>query len=124
MHHGLKIEMFGNNGQNVLSITVGTRQLHMDGHETERLIERLGFFRAAMRPGIATQMSPTHHYVIEINPSWHAEPHPNGDGLVVLLRHTGYGWTGFFIPHAQVPLLLDQFANFIATPVPIPMSAN
>lgn len=121
MQRPMKIEMVQCDGENRLSVRIGGREMLMDGNDIETFIERLSFHRAAMKPEIAGALSTTHRYLIEVNPSWHADPHPAQDGLALLFRHTGYGWTGFFIQGDRLDGLHDEFRRYLAEPVAEPV---
>jgi hypothetical protein len=121
MLRSMKIEVVQRNGADRLSVQIGSREMLLDGSGIETLLERLSFHRAAMKQKIADTASPTHGYLIEVNPSWHADPHPAQDALVLLLRHTGYGWTGFSFWGDRLDALHDEFRRYLADTVPEPM---
>jgi hypothetical protein len=74
-----------------------------------------------MKPRVAETMSPTHRYLIEMNPSWRADPLPEEDGLVLLFRHRGYGWTGFFLRGDRLDVLHGEFRRYLAQTTPEPV---
>jgi hypothetical protein len=114
MQHPMKIERVERNGAIRLSVRIGSHEMFLDGSGIETFIEQLSFHRAAMKPKVAETVSKTHRYLIEVNPSWHADPHPTQDGLALLLRHTGYGWTGFFIQGDRLDALHGEFRRYLA----------
>jgi hypothetical protein len=120
MQRPMKIEMVQRDGVNRLAVRIGSRDMLLDGADVEALIERLSYYRAAMKPAIAERLSPTHRYQVELDPCWHAEPHPAMDGLVMLFRHSGYGWTGFFIPHDRLDALHHECRRYLDTAAAAP----
>lgn len=116
MQRPMKIELVERDGVNRLSIKIGHHEAMLDGTDVETFIELLSFYRAAMKPKVAENLSPTHRYLIEVNPCWHVEGHPTQEGIVLLLRHSGYGWTGFFIPSNRLDTLHANFCRYLATP--------
>ncbi|WP_176079784.1 hypothetical protein [Paraburkholderia tropica] len=66
--------------------------------EVDSLIEALCSLRANMQPAVPAEVSRTHKYVMETNPSWYIERHPFYEGAALFLRHSGLGWTSFAIP--------------------------
>jgi hypothetical protein len=115
MQRPMKIELVQRDGVKQLAVHIGSRDMLLNGTDVEALIERLSYYRAAMKPAIAEHLSPTHRYQIELDPCWHAEPHPALDGLVMLFRHSGYGWTGFFIPRDRLDALHHEFRRYLDT---------
>jgi hypothetical protein len=112
----MKIETVQQNGGKWLHLAIGKHDSLLDGKDVEGLIEQLSFHRSAMKPQVAEALSPTHHYTIEMHPGWYAEPHPVLNGLVLFMRHSGYGWTGFYLPKESLARLHREFRKCIAAP--------
>jgi hypothetical protein len=121
MQRPMKIDRVQRDGADRLSIQIGQREVLLDGKGIESFLKRLSLYRSAMKPRVADTMSPTHRYLIEVNPSWHADPHPEGDGLVTLFRHSGYGWTGFFLRGDRLDALHGEFRRYLAQATPEPV---
>ena len=120
----LKLARTNEGGVDAIALTIGDHELILHGDDAEDLLKRLALVRAAMKPAVPPVISRTHPYVLEMNPSWHAEPHPQGQGIVLLFRHSGYGWTGSQIPEAQISGLLSLIADYLKSPEHPPMLAN
>ena len=121
MQRPMRIDRVQRDGADRLSVRIGRHEVLLDGNGIEIFIERLSFNRAAMKPKVAEEASKRRRYLIEVNPSWHADPHPTQDGLVLLLRHTGYGWTGFFISGDRLEALHGEFRRYLAECAAEPM---
>jgi hypothetical protein len=99
-----------------LQIAIGGQVSVLDGADVESLIEQLALFRSAMKPVIASQISRSHDYLVEVDPCWYAEPNPAFDGLVTFFRHSGFGWTGYAITKNSLAQIRAELADFIAAP--------
>ena len=98
MSKPMSVELVNEYGEHAVCVNVNGNTALLDATEVDSLIEELGKLRAQMRPAVSAQLSRTHQYVIEMDPSWYTERNPLFDGSVVFLRHTGLGWAGFAIP--------------------------
>jgi hypothetical protein len=116
MPRPIRIKVLQENGVAALQITIEGQVSVLDGADVESLIEQLALFRSAMKPVIASQMSRSHDYLLEVDPCWYAEPNAAFDGLVTFFRHGGYGWTGYAINKNSLAELRAELVDFIATP--------
>jgi hypothetical protein len=116
MQHPIKIDRTTENGVEKISLQVGDTLFIFDGLEADALLEHLSLIRAAMKPAIRAELSATHSYLIEMNAAWYAEPHHQMNGIVLFLRHSGYGWTGSIIQQDQIAPLLATFNAYLELP--------
>lgn len=112
----IRVEVLQENGVAALQIAIGGQVSVLDGADVESLIEQLALFRSAMKPVIASQISRSHDYLVEVDPCWYAEPNPAFDGLVTFFRHSGFGWTGYAITKNSLAQIRAELADFIAAP--------
>ncbi|TAM29934.1 MAG: hypothetical protein EPN59_10845 [Paraburkholderia sp.] len=97
---GLRVERVEREGKAALLIECGGASTILDGAQAEALVQKLALYRSAMNPSVAPQLSRTHNYHITLQPLWFAEPNLTIDGVVLLLRHGGFGWVGFSFDRA------------------------
>ncbi|MGA7817901.1 hypothetical protein [Caballeronia sp.] len=113
MYQMLSVEKIEERGHQAVRFNVGSSAAMLDVKDVDALIETLGRMRSALSPSPPTEPSLTHEYPIEIDPCWYIDTNPLFDGVVLLLRHTGLGWTGFAIPQAS----LERLQEAIVRPV-------
>jgi hypothetical protein len=118
----IEMEILNQYGQNSLLLKAGDDQVLLDAAELDDLIEQLSIARSDVLPETPLEPSRTHHYVIETTPLWQTIRNPLLDGLVVFLRHSGYGWTGFGIPRASIERLAELMAPLVTPPIQAPVS--
>ncbi|MFC5428799.1 hypothetical protein ACFPTO_08290 [Paraburkholderia denitrificans] len=99
---GLQVARVEREGKAALLIECGGASTILDGAQAEALIQKLALCRSAMKPPVAPRLSPTHNYHITLQPLWFAEPNLTIDGIVLLLRHGGFGWIGFSFDRAAL----------------------
>src|SRR5580698_4353935 len=98
-------------GNDALRVDIGSGTITLDARGVDALIERLALIRSSMKPALPPQPSRTKQHVIETDPCWYLDRSPLFDGVVLLLRHTGLGWTGFAIPRESVERLSQALAE-------------
>jgi hypothetical protein len=111
MRRPMKTELVSEKGASVVRLEIGDHLAHLSASDVDALIENLGTMRATMVPAVAGHISRQHRYSIEINPSWYAEPHPLPGSVVVFLRDTGLGWTGFRIDRESARSLCNALSG-------------
>ncbi|HEY3597858.1 MAG TPA: hypothetical protein VGL08_10160 [Paraburkholderia sp.] len=102
-----------------LLLSIGGEHVLLDANELDALIEQLSAERSDITPYANAEPSRTHQYIVETDPHWQTVDNPLLDGLIVFLRHSGYGWTGFGIPRHSIAELADFMTSFDA-PVRMP----
>ncbi len=115
----IEMEILNEYGPNSLLLKVGEHRVLLDAVELDELIEQLSALRSDILPETPSEPSPTHQYVIETAPHWQTACNPLLDGLIVFLRHSGYGWAGFGMPRASIERLAEIIAPFVAPPAVI-----
>lgn len=116
MQRALKTSLSVKSGAKVVSLEIDEQRIDMGAPELDLVIERLCALRAAMTPAVPANVSRTHQYAIEMDPSWYVEPHPSSDAIVLFLRDSGRGWIGFCVPFADVGDLCDDLESFAYAP--------
>lgn len=111
MRYPMSVEMVNEYGAHAVRVAIAEHEAMLDAAEVDGLIEELGKIRAHMQPAVATQPSRTHQYLLEIDPFWYIERNPLFDGIVLFLRHTGFGWTGFAIPTESLARMKEAIAS-------------
>jgi hypothetical protein len=107
MEHKLLVEPVQDSGHQAVRFNIGANAVILDVNELDALIEHLGMVRSGLTPALPNEPSHTHNYAIEIDPCWYLDKNPLFDGIELLLRHTGLGWTGFAIPQSSLERLQD-----------------
>jgi hypothetical protein len=118
MQHPIRIDRMTQDGVTTISLQIGDNAFAFNGTEADALLEHLSLIRAAMRPAVPPMLSSTHSYLLEMNADWYAEPSQRMNGIVLFLRHSGYGWTGSGIPQHQLAPLLATFNAYLESPAP------
>ncbi|MEP6939638.1 MAG: hypothetical protein ABI846_07730 [Rudaea sp.] len=67
----------------------------LNAEQLDALIDAAAKRRAELAPAIALQPPPQCEAIV--NPAWHTAPLPTG--VLFMLRHPGFGWLGFALPH-------------------------
>ena len=73
------------------------------------MLAALGEARAIMRDGvpIKTPEQRSARELVILDPAWRTEPqlHPSLAGIFLRLRHPGFGWLTFLLPHHEAQSL-------------------
>ncbi|MFP6560786.1 hypothetical protein WJ542_21155 [Paraburkholderia sp. B3] len=94
-------------GANALMLRIGKSRGLLDPADVDSLIEALGHARIALTPTVPTEVPLDQQFPLETQPLWQTIVDPAFAGVVVFLRHSGFGWTGFAISLASVDRLLE-----------------
>lgn len=116
MQRALKTSLSVKSGRPVVSLEIDEQRVVMGAPELDLVIERLCALRATMTPAVPANVSRTHQYAIEMDPSWYVEPHPSTDAIVLFLRDSGKGWVGFCVPFAEVADLCEDLESLASAP--------
>jgi hypothetical protein len=79
--------------------------------QAEALIEQLGFARASLSEQVSSDLSPRETLSFAtVDPAWRTSTDVMVDGSAVdgislALRHSGYGWLCFLLPHEEARAL-------------------
>jgi len=116
MQPDVEMELVNEFGIQELSIRLGGNSALLSAPEIDRLIGQLGLLRCELLPEVNRDVSRDDCYAVEMHPRWRAIPYPMIDGVVLFLRHGGFGWTGFAIPPTALDELIEMVTNapFIA----------
>jgi hypothetical protein len=112
MQSDVEMELVNEFGIQELHIRLGGNSALLEAAEVDRLIEQLGLLRCEMSPEVTRSVSREDRYAVELQPRWRAIPYPMINGVVLFLRHGGFGWTGFAIP----PSALDELLEMVTHP--------
>jgi hypothetical protein len=77
----------------------------LNASEMDAVIAGMGEFRAAMKEAVRSepdQNGGAREY-IAVDPAWRTNqsPHSEADGIVLRLRHLGFGWLSFLLPRHE-----------------------
>ena len=116
MQPDVEMQLVNEFGIQELNIRLGGNSALLSASELDRLIEQLGLLRCELLPEVNRNVSSDDCYAVEMHPRWKAIPYPMIDGVVLFLRHGGFGWTGFAIPPTALDELIEMVTNapFIA----------
>ncbi|MGF6240021.1 MULTISPECIES: hypothetical protein [Paraburkholderia] len=98
MYQRMSVEPLQESGTAALRFVIGNSAALLDANEIDKLILQLGQIRAHMLPAPPPQPEASTSYPLEIDPCWHVDRTPIFEGVVLLLRHAGYGWLAFSLP--------------------------
>ena len=79
--------------------------------QAEALIEQLGFARASLSEQVSSDLSPCETLSFAtVDPAWRTSTDvmvdgSAADGISLALRHSGYGWLCFLLPHEEARAL-------------------
>ena len=101
----------------------------LNAEQLDALIAAAAKRRAELAPAYA--VTPPAQCEAIVNPAWHTAPMPSG--VLFMLRHPGFGWLGFALPHEHRVHLSTLWLHLsllhpstalasapAATPVPMP----
>lgn len=107
MTQEIELKMVNEYGDPSLLVTIGGESAALATDELEQLIETLGLFRADLAPAPDETVSTSDRFAVEWNVEWRLHYNPLFDGALLFLRHTGFGWTGFGLPFAEMDLFMN-----------------
>lgn len=121
MYQPMSFEPVQASGTAALRFVIGNNAALLDAHEIDDLIAQLAEVRSQMRPVPPPQPLRSRMYSLEMDPCWHVDRGPLVDGVVLMLRHTGFGWLGFSLPPPSLSRL--DMALTAQPPTRLAMSA-
>jgi len=111
--HSIEMKILDSSSAVALLVTLGEYKVVLDTRDVDQLIDQLSLLRGEMLPKTSAHLAHSHQYVIEMDPRWKLVKNPLFDGLVMLLRHSGLGWSCFAIPDHSIARMLDAITKFI-----------
>ncbi len=103
----VELEIVNEYGANALMLKLGNSRALLDPASIGELIEALGLARAELLPAVPAQVPRDRQFPIETEPRWKTIVDPGFAGVLLFLRHSGFGWAGFAIPLASAHRLLE-----------------
>jgi hypothetical protein len=89
----------------ILREGVSVAQASLNTNDLEQLIAHLGEMRATMpmQTSPEPRMEPGSHELVVVDPAWRTQSsvHSEMDGILIRLRHVGFGWLTFLLPHHE-----------------------
>src|SRR5262249_22512294 len=80
-------------------------QVSLQANELEKLLAHLAEMRAAMpiQIGLEPPTGPGTQELVVVDPAWRTNfsVHSDLDGILMRLRHLGFGWLTFLLPHQE-----------------------
>lgn len=104
-----------------VELDVSGTKLVLDLKGVESILGKLAEMRAGLRPEVPPDLEGV-TVVAQVDPAWRTDQslHPGLSGLTLNLRHSGYGWLGFVLPHHEArnlgQWLLDNATRQLRTP--------
>ncbi|MFM0687295.1 hypothetical protein PQQ77_15045 [Paraburkholderia strydomiana] len=85
----------------------GATHLSLMAHEVDALIMRLAELRASMKVAVPNELSSPSRLIAQLDPAWRTrhEVHPDAQGILLKLRHSGYGWQAYLLPYHEAQAL-------------------
>jgi hypothetical protein len=120
MYQNMSIEPMHESGTDALRFVIGNSSALLDAGEIDSLITHLGQIRARMQPAPPLQPVESQSYTLEVDPCWHVDRSPLLDGVVLLLRHAGFGWTAF----ALSPTSISKLHNALKAEPPLRLAMS
>jgi hypothetical protein len=114
----INMELINEYGRSALLVTAKQAHAILDVGDLDALIATLADIRADLLPPSPRSLAHDHQYAVETNPQWHIFKDPMFDGLIVVFRHTGFGWVGFGIPRENMPDLIETLSLANLSPQP------
>ena len=111
----MSVELVNDGGKHAVCISIDDKSVILQTNDVDGVIDLLSRMRTTMRPEIPKEPSRTQQYVVEMDPCWHAEPHPFYDGVVLIFRHRGLGWAGFALPRHSLEKLCEAMTQQVET---------
>ena len=105
MYQTLSIELLQENGTSAVRLVIGDRAVLLGINDIDGLITQLGQFRAQMFPAPPQTPVKSQTYSLEVDPCWHVDRSPLFEGVVLMLRHAGFGWIAFSLPPSSIEKL-------------------
>lgn len=103
----VELEIVNEYGANALMLKLGNSRVLLDPASISELIEALGQARAELLPAVPAQVPRDQQFPVETEPRWKTIVDPAFAGVLLFLRHSGFGWAGFAIPLASAHRLLE-----------------
>ncbi|MFP3644001.1 hypothetical protein [Paraburkholderia sp. SIMBA_054] len=114
MQRPMSVEVIDEYGEQAVRIAIDDAVALLGAEDIDALIQHLSYIRAGMQPEVQKVPSRAQQYVLEMDPCWHSEKHPLYDGAVVMLRHSGLGWSAFALPTHSLQKLRDTLTQHLA----------
>lgn len=120
MQAKIDLKLINEYGTPGVLLTMDDRQILLEAGDLDRLIETLGSVRVELSPPPTSDISREARYQVETNPDWLVHHHVMHDGLMLFLRHSGYGWLGYGLsPECVAELMHTLEPTFDAFPTDV-----
>ncbi|MGQ7932264.1 hypothetical protein [Paraburkholderia sp. D1E] len=105
MYQRMSVEPLHESGAFAIRFVIGNSAALLDVGDIDNLIAELGQIRAHMLPPPPSQPEQSRSYSLQADPCWHVDRSPLVEGVVLLLRHAGFGWIAFSLPPPSISKL-------------------
>jgi hypothetical protein len=109
MYDLLALDVLEKESDSALRFRIADRASLLPAAEVDSLIQRLVLLRARMQPPQPAQPEASGDYPLEMDPCWRVDYSPLL-GPVLLLRHSGAGWTAYALPAESIDRLVRALA--------------
>ncbi len=120
MQQALRVNVVDEGNAKAVRFDIGAQSAMLGVEDVDALIQWLAKNRASMSPPPPMEPQASQQYVVEMDPCWFVDKNHLVDGVILLMRHTGYGWIGFSLPQTS----LDRLQAAINRPGPVAMEMS
>jgi hypothetical protein len=95
------------------SAGAGAPHQSLSAEQVDALIMRLAELRASMNVPVPAELPSPARLVAQLDPAWRTrrEIHPAAPGIMLKLRHSGYGWQAYLLPYHEAQALGQWLVN-------------
>jgi hypothetical protein len=105
MYYSMSVAPVEEFGRRAVQVTIANCSALLTVDDIDALIDTLGEIRSGMQPARPLEPPASRHYPLQMDPSWCVDRNPLFDGVILILRHAGVGWTAFAFPQPSLSRL-------------------
>lgn len=99
-----------------VTLTVDDRTVTFDAAAVDDILKKLGEFRGAMQPPVATERPLGQQVQAVADPVWRTEPEVMTGATLIHMRDPRFGWLHYMIPKAEAAKLAGIIQAQVAAP--------
>jgi len=101
----LKVDVVEQLGQPMIRFAIGQNAAVLYANEIEDLLAWIARCRSGILPPVTERPRDGVVFAAENDPQWQLKRDPINDSVVLMLRHSGFGWLGFLMSEENITLL-------------------